>query len=252
MRRKNMNTKGQNKPPIRPPDQQWEDIDHTYQNDQLEDSNIEKDNQQTQKHIHKRTFANEYNTTPLTEGGSILTPLKISWRHIYEKTSSMHQPQIISDTQDDNKKEANQPVLVMLAKLLNQAKNNSKFGQLKIQTSKSNIVLTAAHLLDKWSINDIKNNFEFVIARDSKIQLTLWIDLKDFTLWEWKKVMIPYLKKENIWIVRHTAPMNCVHTTILGFYSGKHHPDATHFPTLQYNLNDQINRYLQENEDQVT
>ena len=45
--------------------------------------------------------------------------------------------------------------------------------------------------------------------------------------------------------------MNCVYTTILGFYSGKHHPDATHFPALQHNLNDQIKTYLQHNEDLV-
>ena len=87
-----------------------------------------------------------------------------------------------------------------------------------------------------------------VISKENKIQITLWIELKSISLWHWKMTMLPYLKKEQVWIICHTSPINCVHTTILGFCSGKYHPTATHFPSIQHNLNDQITQYIEQND----
>ena len=118
-----------------PPDQQWDNIDPTYQEEKQDNRRTNDQQEQTKEdQVHKRTFVNENTTTAPTEGQTKLTPIKIPCRHIYEETSNMHQAKTISDNHEDNKKEANQPVLVMLAKLLNQVNSIRDFGPLKIQT----------------------------------------------------------------------------------------------------------------------
>jgi hypothetical protein len=174
---------------------------------------------------------------------SRLLPIKISWNTKISLDTR--------ETDDIPPKPSKHPLMVKLATLLNHM-NEGRKNPVTILSSRSKIQLTSTRLLENWTNEDIKKHFEYTTTRYDRIQFTMWVKMQErANIWTLKTPILPHLIKHNIRIERHSAPMHEVHTTFIGWYGNDHHPDTTHFKTLQETLNSEIKDYYEQNQEEL-
>ena len=124
--------------------------------------------------------------------------------------------------------------------------------KVELMTSKTQRILTSAICLEHWSINEVKENFEYVVTKSGTVQVTVWIDFGNLNyLWNLKEPLLNFLHKYKIWIEDHHGEMNAVETITTGWYSENEHPDVCHKSQLQEQLNKDIHQEFEENKEEI-
>ena len=103
----------------------------------------------------------------------------------------------------------------------------------------------------QWSVNSIK---QAIIYRyhNHHITMTIYIDTGGRTLGEMRQKMVTHLRRHNMYINHHRDNMSILNRTLLGWYSGTHHPDAINQEDLHYQLNRDLKQQFNSNPTKYT
>jgi len=166
------------------------------------------------------------------------TPIRLSWLDAgIDKESS-----IANNIKDDNNPEddillANNPITYFIANFIEAIQKINPTSTFK--SSKHEITLTPTTLRQRWTTNGIKKVFNYTYW-NNKFVTTLWIQLDDQELHLLRRPLQPFLRPHNAFIEPHVNPMECVTTTLQGWYCGQYHPDATNLNSFQDDINNRI------------
>ena len=141
--------------------------------------------------------------------------------------------------------------MVKLASMIN---NTTKLNNKPVEfmSSKSRMELTSTRLLEHWTDEDIAQHFNHVVTPYDKVHFTMWISMPCFhNIWSFKIPILAFLKKNRMFVDRHSAPMHDVQMTDIGWYSNKHHPEAINTKQVQTELNDTIEKHFARNKESI-
>ena len=119
-------------------------------------------------------------------------------------------------------------------------------------SSKSRLELTSVRLLEHWTDEGIAQHFDYAVTPYDKVHFTMWISMPCFhNIWSFKTPILAFLKKNRMFVDRHSAPMHDVHTADIGWCSNKHHPNTIDSKQVQTQLNNTIENHFISNKESI-
>ena len=197
------------------------------------ENNPEKENKNNDAHDNT-----ENTTAPNTEELEWI-PIRVDWTN---KSISMHSNIINNNINDenarDNKLMENHPIPLKLWSIVNIVQNRYPDSQMK---TNKNTILTKETLIKKWTVNQVKHEFDYHCnTKRNKIITTLWL-LKspDMDLNDFRRPLGAKLKREQVFLDPHYGSMKAIATAAVGWYYGVY-PDAFDMGAKEFQINKEL------------